>query len=492
MQNKYNMLSPTTSKSSDTGALGLNSFETPPRPRNRKSFEFYDLSPPKGEHARDCDTALKKLKRDGFKAEYDASGEPTDKTKILVFLYGRGFLRGKENKRKRKKRISRMVNDPSSSRRLLDVLHADGDLDLSSDENFRAKYIDFCLTLKRYFQDPLSFGFAKKVDDIDLFLRFQRHGTCYLLAPSVQLAYILQLLGAKGASPIDVSRYIRHSFSDDELYDYATHDEGGYSGEVLEHLLNHFVVFAEGDKEDGPDTIHKISELFHGSDDTVLESTLKHGPCLLSNFAATRTFTNTAKLGSEGPGYWRFDGNAKKSKGSFHKDNGQNEEDALRSELEDALDKNSQTTAGLGGPNMELQEILHAVEGGLTNINEAEEEEEATREEEATKDGVTSQAESHAMLLLGGRREESGKLWLLFQNWWYDMPLVEMSFKYLKSAGGTFYCVPGLASRRVRTISSPIQTNKCLVADCHNLDKQDHIGSYEPVSHPVRDRISFD
>jgi len=49
---------------------------------------------------------------------------------------------------------------------------------------------------------------------------------------------------------------------------------------------------------------------------------------------------------------------------------------------------------------MELQEILHAGEGGLTNINEAEEEEEATREEEATKDGVTSQAESHAMLLL--------------------------------------------------------------------------------------------
>jgi hypothetical protein len=50
--------------------------------------------------------------------------------------------------------------------------------------------------------------------------------------------------------------------------------------------------------------------------------------------------------------------------------------------------------------------------------------------------------EYHAMVLLGFRIDwTTKKKWLLFQNWWPNMQLVEVSDEYFENAGGNLVFV---------------------------------------------------
>ena len=49
----------------------------------------------------------------------------------------------------------------------------------------------------------------------------------------------------------------------------------------------------------------------------------------------------------------------------------------------------------------------------------------------------------HAMVLIGARRDATGKQWYLLQNWWKDMQFVEMSEEYLKGCEPVISFVEG-------------------------------------------------
>lgn len=89
-------------------------------------------------------------------------------------------------------------------------------------------------------------------------------------------------------------------------------------------------------------------------------------------------------------------------------------------------------------------------------------------------DGGPTPEESHAMLLIGGRREK-GKLWLLLQNWWADMPLVEVDAEYFAGCQATlsFVCNEKEDYEGVN-LETFYSMNKSLVADSNNLDRADY------------------
>lgn len=45
--------------------------------------------------------------------------------------------------------------------------------------------------------------------------------------------------------------------------------------------------------------------------------------------------------------------------------------------------------------------------------------------------------DSHAMVLIGMRVDESGQYWFLLQNWWRCKPFVEVTYEYLMAAGAS-------------------------------------------------------
>jgi hypothetical protein len=442
------------------------------------TYTSFSLSPPKGPSNRQCqcDNALMKMKEDGFGEERDQKGIPTDATRILVFLYGRGFR--SENKIQRIGEIRQILGDEESRQRMLDILRVDGDKDCTSER--QDQYKSFCSLVEQYMEQDGSFGFMKNLDKVKYFLRFQNHGTCYLLAPSMMIAYLLQCLGKDGASPVDVSRFIRHHFTDDELFNYATKDNGGCSAKVLERLLNHFVEDTAS-IEPNRSLCDKLSTATIRAKTDFFASFAKEGPILLSGCRIHSKFQE-ASLSSEcgvvRNGYWRFDGSYTSS-GTFVPacEVGKVESRECQQELH-PTDANETFLSEL------VAEI--SVKSGVEVIGEDFDEQPSGNKKFDSKEGAD---ELHAMLIIGGRHDKNGKLWLLVQNWWFDMPLVEISVDYLVSTGASCYYVPSLETYQIRVIlCDPISTNSADVAECHNLDQKDKIEQHMTFSEDFRER----
>ena len=85
--------------------------------------------------------------------------------------------------------------------------------------------------------------------------------------------------------------------------------------------------------------------------------------------------------------------------------------------------------------------------------------------------------EGHAMILIGGRLDGK-KQYLLFQNWWENMPFVEISDDYFHAANAQLTFVAPTVLPHFHSLSSTnttsffhSATNGTPVADSHNLDK---------------------
>ena len=78
------------------------------------------------------------------------------------------------------------------------------------------------------------------------------------------------------------------------------------------------------------------------------------------------------------------------------------------------------------------------------------------------------------MVLIGGRRDKTGKLFLLLQNWWDGMQLVEVDTDYYATCDPdlTVVDVPEKDFAKVH-LASFFSTNSALVADSHGLDRAD-------------------
>ena len=76
---------------------------------------------------------------------------------------------------------------------------------------------------------------------------------------------------------------------------------------------------------------------------------------------------------------------------------------------------------------------------------------------------------THAMICIGGRVDKNKKVFLLLQNSWARMPLVEVSINYFMAAGATLTTVLKGKLHLFQKFAEPnclYAVNKTFVADC--------------------------
>ena len=80
----------------------------------------------------------------------------------------------------------------------------------------------------------------------------------------------------------------------------------------------------------------------------------------------------------------------------------------------------------------------------------------------------------HAMVLIGVRKQGK-KVWLLLQNWWTDMQVVEVSQEYFENSGASLTFVTSELSEKTYSTDHIINgtCNASPIADCNNLDIMD-------------------
>lgn len=90
-------------------------------------------------------------------------------------------------------------------------------------------------------------------------------------------------------------------------------------------------------------------------------------------------------------------------------------------------------------------------------------------------------------MLIGGSREKD-KLWLLLQNWWDDMQLVEVDSAYFAESNASLYFGYDLTDANLDKFYT---MNSSFVADSNNLDRADYYGNYDCFTEPRFGRLGF-
>jgi hypothetical protein len=343
---------------------------------------------------------------------------------MLMFLYGRGFMSG-ANKSERVQRVKEIVNNNKEdvAERLLQVLALTGDNDLmfgESIDKYTAAYERHVLTLKRYFRLENTVGFLENMDKAKFYFRFRKSGNCFLQGPCVLVSYLMQKRAEQNKdltdfSPLDVSKYVRHTFSDNMLYEYVVKDSGGKAIEELQTILRH----ARG--EDGDFAILSLpaASLRKESVEWVKDLLQKNGPGLVTKFRCSKVFEQAANLNKDNQvGIIRFSNPG--SNGEFVplSDTGgaevlKHDEDDIKSTISHYSETSSAKRRLC--PPEQVADKMQALE---------------TKRHKQQPAGDHT---LHAMVLLGMRIDERNpkKKYFLFQNWWEGMPLVEVSDDYL-------------------------------------------------------------
>lgn len=448
-------------------------------------YEQYGLSPPKGKHYVSEEKAYKRIEKDvkfmkknysqdkdfanKVKKAFKKGGDETDRKK-LIFLYGRGFMWDKGTN-ERVDHVMQMLQGGEASERLLRVLETNGDVDLISsvegaDDTYKKHYKKHAMALKRYFSLDETFGFLdnSKDDnskDAEFYFRIQSCGNCFITAPCVMVSYLIQKRAEtnqelQGFEPLDVNRYVRRSFSDMQLFNYVVNDDGGASEEVLQLIVQHLTSNRrmKCERFNAETLRHEMSM------ESLQEKMILRGPGLISGFEVTKTFERASELYRENQdtiGIVRFDYPNDKGKFIPLLETEDNEKDI--DDIESILSNHDCSSSSSAS-----KRLFHR-EGAASN--------ETAKSSKNTKH-VTGE---HAMVLLGGRRDAANpkKKYLLLQNWWEDLPLVEVSDDYLKGAGANIVFVPTRAIRDFDHMSGEKKDSypRCssLLAETNNIDR---------------------
>ena len=419
-------------------------------------------SPPRGVAAVAMEKAEKHIKKDGFGKYLKTYRNDESKTKPdsmkargLVFLYGRGFLANTPQDH-RKWKIQTILDNPEAMKRLNLLLETeDGDRDIT--ESNKELYKRLCLALHRYFRQEGAFG----VDTSKYFFRFQKQGNCFMHASCVHMAYLLQRLNVEGGSPVDLSKFVRRTFTDEELYSYIAKDEGGkpqeFSQRMLEPLMKGKPQF---------DAFSSLSVNEKGFD---LEGIIrKHGPGIVTGFNCNKHFKHEKwKENEKKIGYVQFQGRHHKRGNFVELPGGGNEEEYCQT-IEVTL--NEYITAHKTNDS-EVTKVLFP--SGSTPDKTTD------SSKQDCADGGRKE-ECHSMLLLGGRLVNN-KLFLLFQNWWPTMQLVEVDAEYFAAAEASLFFLNHKKEYfktneygQVDLGAMFYSLNSSLVADAYGLDRADY------------------
>jgi hypothetical protein len=433
-------------------------------------------------HAKEAKEAIK---RDGF----GKGLKDPQKAKMLMFLYGRGFMatptkmKGKTKEHldqfetkilQRKRWVNIMIEGGEATQRLLRVLESEGDKDVTKER--RPLFVHNCVTLRRYFQQDGACSFldgmeSKSKSQDDYYFRIQRSGNCFLHAPCVMLAYLCQKYNIVNAAA-DISKHVRRSLTDEQLYAYIVEDSGGNSVDVLRKLLEPLL-----DEKDIALAMLPARGIRHNIYDVAFH--LKSfGPRLISTFKVAKNFA-AAFIPEESKGkigYMQFDGNLEQQ-GRFVELVADQEQQA---EVEVHLEA-FQRTKIESQKNSPSARTLFRPDDNVDRIDDAEDPDDAFAENPPDDSSAPGCEEGnrfgyHAMVLLGFRIEQTTKKkWLLFQNWWSDMQLVEVSDEYFENARGNlvFVLEDGDKYRHV-DLANCYSMNDSRVAES-NLDRAESV-----------------
>jgi hypothetical protein len=464
-------------------------------PPEWKSYEDADLSP-----SSRCgfDEAEARMSSDKIFEQPFCRNHSSDRVlrQCIYFLYGRRFEYDKEASF-RISRVASMVETAKKKKRLAQFMNVDGDKDVSHDDSSRRDYETFNKSIWRFFEKyvpaprvwqfwkffqrnpPRGFGFLENMMKATYFLRQQTCGNCYLHAPCTLTAYQMQRdFPNEPCGTVDISKFARHTMTDQEIWDHVVEDAGGSSITQLRTLLK---LNQQSDLIEVP--AHYNSE--HAMNFNLEHFVEQKGPGLVSCFKVHENFAKWANIEHSFPGIHRFDG-GHNSEGHFEplldpvkgererlsklwpKD--QHESDPLSPTNKTAIlfgDGTSNDDDSYGGG----EESIYSAALPTDNVV-------------PTDDTGTTVANHvyHSMVLLGGYVDANGKHWFLLQNWWQNMPLVLVSTSYLMACQASF-----------AFLTNPIEQapdyapNLGLITECSFPDRCDRKEAAWPKK-PIRER----
>jgi hypothetical protein len=437
-------------------------------------FAAYGLSPPPlfcSDRFANFEQTLKRIKAD-FKYTWRNGTE--EEKKILLFLYSRGYFL-KRSKEERTTEIALMLQDgegckdPDEDReigqairqQILQVLHADGDQELSSTK-WEIIYSQFCVTCHRYFRQRGAVGF-KDMSNVNYYLRNQEFGNCFIQAPCLLISYLMQFFKTYDFPPIDACKFIRHYFRDEQLKRFIAEDEGGDSSVILKILDKNLF-----DCDDRSFIVYPSNTLDDACSLAQIYIT-KYGPALVSKFRVSRAFKDSSEVRKQHKretGYIRF--TTWGEQGEFipldpPADESQREEErALMDRCRTFFADNSKSR----------ETVVVSKKSSSDSIsNEAKDE--AQNISEKVDDPV--EYELHAMILLGYRVDEkTGETYWVLQNSWTGMPLIEVSTEYfMRSAATITFLSKGRTPKAKAHMPVSLETCPSPVAECSQLERSD-------------------
>jgi hypothetical protein len=486
-------------------------YKTPGKADDEESsrrFAEYGLSPPvRGNKSGvTLDKAVRQINKD-FKKIWESGKD--DEKKILVFLYSRGFHKN-TTKPIRCGYVKQMLQGGVIRERILQVIKADGDIDRSSIAEWQLLFVRACLTLHRYFQQDGATGFIPDMSSLTLFLRYQKHGSCFLQAACVTISYMIQSHGQL-IPPADASRLIRHEYKDEQLFKYIVEDTGGDSCAILQILEKKFF---ECDFPTSNFDSYSGASLLESKHYISAVEMIGQGPGLVSKFGIPDNFHCLRADGDELPGIARF--TEWNEAATFVPLDSPGDEKSI--EMEKILTKMWQKSCVAAKPTtspvnpddltIAMTESISFEEGNIDNRSGAHsdsqgdaslcgsedsscgsedsscgsedsscgsedsscESEDSTEEDSEAGEGDGIQL--HAMVLLGIHVVGDETFWVM-QNSWATLQIIEMSTQYLAASGArlVFYLKKGRSPRALHQCS--VQTCPSPIAESGQLERMD-------------------
>jgi hypothetical protein len=420
----------------DSGICLDRSIMTPGQTTLARRCVELGMSPPKrrDQTIAEMDDVLERIKADCFQFENDNNDH--DNEKILMFLYGRDFFR--RNTVKRMHNVTAMLDPQQGAHnRIKQLLHLNADL---YNEKDCAYFEDFRKRSKFWCNIAMNYGFKKNHEGGtghasgcnifslkgSIFLqRVQLSSHCFLHASVVVQSYSLR---GSVVQAVDICKYARNVLSCEELAKYIVDNDGGSSEQVLRDVLKEKgITVVEGSNmfDHAVDMFDHAVDRNDVNDDT--SPTIKPANLTPSTDPAS-PIIHGANMSNH-----TIDGRMLKLSSGV--------DGAVSSIVEGGHNPRESCT---------LEQHLKAYGAGLVSHFRIEPRFHSFKQVSSEEfqlpifDGdvaVSSDPDVsdsyHAMVLVGMLKKSDGKWWLLLQNWWPQMQLVEVSQQYFLSSGAS-------------------------------------------------------
>jgi len=386
-----------------------------------------DISPPQKEVASgDDDTRqttmkvdaslcdVEKMMRDDGLDNYvlKSGAKATDENIIVYYLYGVEFCKDKDATTRVKEVMSFLAGE-NVKKRMMDFLKKDSDMSQCIQNLEAWRQVQGVILCYQEME-----GSKTIFDDrnMPVSMRTQATKNCYQHATGGTVGY--KIAFDKGNNDhmvhtVDVPKFMRRYYDERKLKKRVLENKGGKSQGLMKSMVDGtgLKLGSTLDPDDVQDRPH-----------TVIEMVSEKGPALISRFRTDHLF-KSQKTGYSSPGgsyrIHQFDRvNNKDTHDFFDLGRLTHEAKSILTAMETRNKKlQEEGNSSLIVPGVSLSSDSHESHESGTTV-----------ESEAVFEGA---AGLHAMILIGYRKEASGKTWYLVQNTWKFMPVFEASPTFL-------------------------------------------------------------